>query len=197
MKRKYEPTNVEKEQLKAIKQEALQIIKSAGVPTVAAENYKITFHNSKNALGTCYFKQQELSFDKSYFNQCMLTERGKKEFMNTMIHECLHAISGVMNSYGHTGYWKECAKLVTANTEYEIKRCADRKVLEEACPNLYKDNVRRSKKHNKVVCSSCGHEWMMGSNAKAVKILKQFNGSCTGMLTCPHCRGTSFKLENF
>jgi len=134
----------------------------------------------RKKLGQCCYNRKSMFYtikiSKNFMQVC------PEYVKNTMMHELIHSVNGCMN---HGPNFQYLASLVNRKFGYNVKTHSD-------VPE-YSKYLNETKHYRyKLMCNTCGKEWLYEKAGKFVRgVLKNPN-----YCKCPHCRGNSFSVIN-
>lgn len=154
---------------------------SVGYDEVQNKYYSVSINSRfRKKLGCCSYDK------KSYFYKIQISkifmEISPDKVKNTMMHELIHSIDGCMN---HGPKFQYLASLVNSNFGYNVRTHSD--VPEYS---KYLNNTKQYK--YKLLCNTCGKEWLYEKAGKIVKGMLKNPNYCR----CPYCREKSFSVIN-
>ena len=153
--------------------EALEVVHDLGIETGNIVEVKLNYR-AKNRFGQCRKNNVNNTYSLNFNHLIFSDESNEDEVMNTLIHEILHTCEGGMT---HKGEWKRLADYVTANTRYNITRCAN-------YASFGIEKPKKEKKHNYVfVCEDCGQVIIRERSSRFTKNYHAYRcGKCGGEL---------------
>lgn len=178
--------NVSKYTLEDVRREiheCANILSSIGYKDVEANRYNVAFSKRlMNTYGRC--KKVGRNMYTITINEPYLRIGSPENIHNTIMHEVIHSVQGCMN---HGAKFKAVGRRVNENYKYT-------KIETYGHDEVYLNSKEYlNKKKYKVVCNSCGKEWLYQKTSKVIKIILDETGN-SGKCTCPNCKSNDFKV---
>ncbi len=80
--------------------------------SIHAPDYSFKFDESATALGRCWYRKRLITLSR-YWVEAL----DKHEVLDTILHECAHALAGKDGHYGHGIVWKQYCVFIGAKPE--------------------------------------------------------------------------------